>query len=232
MRINGSRRHAAAAISAAITCLLGFALVGYLKPRPAGLAPVANSPQDLRLRLEGIEAPAVPVKMAAGTPTVIEIPDDDFFYVVHPGDDRLVTVDETSVHREEHFFVLRTGARFPAPGTASDPPALPAAPMTDEERVEYIREQINAYHRARAEARDAGRSAGNADFPPAPITQLTVQTTSGATFTISVSPANNPAEATRRVLVTYDREQIIEYRKASNLPVNLNEQRPRPEDEQ
>lgn len=225
MKPTGKLRYIAAVVAAAAAFALSLALADYWKPRVTTVAPVAGSPQDVRVQLEGIEAPTVPVIMAAGTPTVVEIPADDFFYVVHPGDNELVTLDEAFIRPNEHSLVLRTGGNFPSYDDTEEIPP-PESAKTDEERARLFAARVKASNRQWAKWLESARRLRVPDYQPPPVTMITVQTVSGATFTISVVPALDPSEATRRVVVTYDRDRIVESRRAAGLAVNLDRQQP------
>lgn len=98
------------AFAAAVVLVLA---AGYLlRPAPTTVAEDANNPRTLLVDLKGKDEPTVTVKMAEGSPTLVEFPAGEEVFAVHVGDARVVELTGP-VFEGSRSFVLRTGPEFP-----------------------------------------------------------------------------------------------------------------------
>jgi hypothetical protein len=99
------------------------------KPSPSAtpMVPVtlvsASQPEymsgEANVTVKGNQNPIIRLGLAQNGVNVIEFPAADQFFMIHPGNSDLVSVDEDSARRSKRTLVLRPGAAFVAPPTGS-----------------------------------------------------------------------------------------------------------------
>jgi hypothetical protein len=130
---------------------------------------------EVKVIVRGEQNPVVRIGMAQTGVTLVEFPEDDKFFAIHPPENGdLVRVEKSPSMRADHHLVLR-----------------------------------------------AGQDLANASGPAASIT---VQMRSGLNVILWIYPVKFITQQTHRLVVTYDRVEIVAARSAAGLAVNLGEE--------
>src|SRR5882672_8514162 len=150
----------------------------------AGPAPTSNQTingsaylqGEVKVIVKGDQNPVVRIGMAQTGVTLVEFPEGDKFFAIHPPENGdLVRVEKSPSMRADHHLVLR-----------------------------------------------AGQDLANASGPAASIT---VQMRSGLNVILWLYPVKFVTQQTHRLVISYDRVEIVAARSAAGLAVNLGEEK-------
>jgi hypothetical protein len=131
---------------------------------------------EVKVIVRGEQNPVVRIGMAQTGVTLLEFPEDDKFFAVHPPENGdLVRIEKSPSIKADHHLVLR-----------------------------------------------AGQDLANASGPAASIT---VQMRSGLNVILWIYPVKFVTQQTHRIVISYDRAEIVTARSAAGLAVNLGEER-------
>ncbi|HEY8462128.1 MAG TPA: hypothetical protein VIM99_17195 [Blastocatellia bacterium] len=131
---------------------------------------------EVRVIVKGEQNPVVRIGLAQTGVTLVEFPEGDKFFAIHPPENGdLVRVEKSPSMRSDHHLVLR-----------------------------------------------AGQDLANASGPAASIM---VQMRSGLNVILWIYPVKFVTQQTHRLVISYDRAEIVTARSAAGLAVNLGEER-------
>jgi hypothetical protein len=131
---------------------------------------------EVKVIVSGEQNPVVRIGMAQTGVTLVEFPESDKFFAIHPPENGdLVRIEKSPSMRADHHLVLR-----------------------------------------------AGQDLANASGPAASIT---VQMRSGLNVILWLYPVKFVTQQTHRLVISYDRIEIVTARSAAGLAVNLGEER-------
>jgi hypothetical protein len=131
---------------------------------------------EVKVIVRGDQNPVVRVGMAQTGVTLVEFPERDKFFAIHPPENGdLVRIEKSPSMKADHHLVLR-----------------------------------------------AGQDLANASGPAASIT---VQMRSGLNVILWIYPVRFVTQQTHRLVISYDRIEIVTARSAAGLAVNLGEER-------
>jgi hypothetical protein len=131
---------------------------------------------EVKVIVRGEQNPVVRIGMAQTGVTLIEFPEGDKFFAIHPPENGdLVRIEKSPSMRADHHLVLRAG-------------------------------------------QDLANAAG-------PAASITVQMRSGLNVILWIYPVKFVTQQTHRLVISYDRVEIVTARSAAGLAVNLGEER-------
>jgi hypothetical protein len=131
---------------------------------------------EVKVIVRGEQNPVVRIGMAQTGVTLVEFPEDDKFFAIHPPENGdLIRIEKSPSMKADHHLVLR-----------------------------------------------AGQDLANASGPAASIT---VQMRSGLNVILWLYPVKFVTQQTHRLVISYDRVEIVTARSAAGLAVNLGEER-------
>jgi hypothetical protein len=131
---------------------------------------------EVKVIVRGEQNPVVRIGMAQTGVTLVEFPEGDKFFAIHPPENGdLVRVEKSPSMRADHHLVLRAG-------------------------------------------QDLANAAG-------PAASITVQMRSGLNVILWIYPVKFVTQQTHRLVISYDRVEIVTARSAAGLAVNLGEER-------
>jgi hypothetical protein len=150
----------------------------------AGQVPTSNqtingSPYlagEVKVIVKGEQNPVVRIGMAQTGVTLVEFPEGDKFFAIHPPENGdLVRVEKSPSMKADHHLVLRAGQDLP-----------------------------NA---------------------PGPAASITIQMRSGLNVILWIYPVKFVTQQTHRLVISYDRFEIVMARSAAGLAVDLGEEK-------
>lgn len=153
---------------------------------------------EAQVSADANQNPLIRIGMAQNGVTLIEIPASDRFFTVNPGNQDLVTVEDSPTKKTDHYMVLRVGDGFIVP----QPPAT------------YTRTRDGRTVRVARAVRQQ---------MAVPTTSIITQMRSGMVITFLVYPVKSVSEQAHRVVIRYEREAVVAARMAAGLAVNLGE---------
>jgi hypothetical protein len=131
---------------------------------------------EVKVIVRGEQNPVVRIGMAQTGVTLVEFPEGDKFFAIHPPENGdLVRIEKSPSMRADHHLVLRAG-------------------------------------------QDLAKASG-------PAASITVQMHSGLNVILWIYPVRFVTQQTHRLVISYDRVEILTARSAAGLAVNLGEER-------
>jgi hypothetical protein len=131
---------------------------------------------EVKVIVRGEQNPVVRIGMAQTGVTLVEFPEGDKFFAIHPPENGdLIRIEKSPSMRADHHLVLRAG-------------------------------------------QDLVKASG-------PAASITVQMRSGLNVILWIYPVRFVTQQTHRLVISYDRVEIVTARSAAGLAVNLGEER-------
>jgi hypothetical protein len=131
---------------------------------------------EVKVIVRGEQNPVVRIGMAQTGVTLVEFPEGDKFFAIHPPENGdLVRIEKSPSMRADHHLVLRAG-------------------------------------------QDLAKASG-------PAASITVQMRSGLNVILWIYPVRFVTQQTHRLVISYDRVEIVTARSAAGLAVNLGEEK-------
>ncbi len=153
---------------------------------------------EANVQVRGNRTPIVRLGMAQHGVTIIEFPANDRFFAVHPGDSNLVTIDCRKKREDGECTIIPTD-RFMVlrAGSGFVAPSLTTAAQTSKTQGKKQPQQ------------------------PIPATSIVVQMQSGLVLTFMIYPVAELSQQAHRLVISYNRGEVIEARRSAGLAVNL-----------